>query len=157
MSDRDLGRMLLSHNFAVSTDIAPALSPEEFVDVFRSGLSVHDTIQCSAIAHPHWMVEVQFPKAQFSPAQVGELCAQALAAKRRSQQLAQPRPTILILGGLKTTPPTSDAPGTLQPGEWGVDVVETISGADFLQSINWDATIAQRPPESVFKVESRDV
>ena len=156
MSDRDLGRMLLSHNFSVSTDVVSALSAEEFVDVFQAGLSGYSGLQCSPIAHPHWRVEIQFPATEFSPAQIGELCAQSLAAKRRSQQPHQPLPTILILGGVKTTPPTSDAPGALQPGEWGVDVVETMSGKEFLQSINWDATIAQRPPETVFQVELRE-
>lgn len=156
MSDRGVGRMLLSHNFTVSPDVVPALSAEEFVGVFQEGLRAHDSLQCSAIDHPHWRVEIQFSTAQFAPGEVGELCAQALVAKRRSQQPGQPLPTILILGGVKTTPPSSNAPGALQPGEWGVDVVETVSGEDFLQSINWDATIAQRPPESIFKVEIQD-
>ena len=135
MSNRDIGRMLLSHNFNVSADIVPLLSPEEFVGVFQVGFSAHAGLQCLPIAHPHWMVEIRFPKEYLSPAQIGELCAQALAAKRRSQTSNRPLPTILILGGLKTTPSTSDAPGTLHPGEWGVDVVETVSGDAFLQSI----------------------
>lgn len=156
MPDHNAGRMLLSHNFNVSPDVVPALSHEEFVDVFQAGLSTYANLQCAPITHPHWRVEIRFPKDQFSPTQVGELCAQALAAKRRSHPSNQSMPTILILGGLKTTPPTSDAPGTLQPGEWGVDVVETASGEAFLQSIAWDTTIAQRPAESVFKVEIRD-
>ena len=152
------GRMLLSHNFDVSPDTVPPLSREEFAAVFEMGLQEIDTIQCRSIHHPHWMVEVRFLTNQFLPAQVGALCARALVNWRRSQQLSQADfPEILVLGGLKTTPPTSPDPEALQPGEWGVDVVETLSGEAFLQSIAWDATIAQKPPESIFKVEGREV
>lgn len=148
------GRMLLSHNFDVSPDTVPALSREEFAEVFRSSLSVYEQLQCRLVNHPHWTVEILFPTNEFSPQQVGELCAKALAEKRRSQQLsADNNPEILVLGGIKTTPPTSDSPDALQPGNWGVDVVETPSGQAFLQNIAWDTTIAQKPADSVFKVE----
>jgi Protein of unknown function (DUF2656) len=146
--------MLLSHNFDVSGDIVPALSREEFAQVFQLGLSAYEHLQCRQVNHPHWTVEILFPTNQFSPPQVGELCAQALEQKRKSQQLsADSIPEILVLGGIKTTPPTSDSPDALQPGNWGVDVVETRSGEAFLQAIAWDTTIAQKPAESVFKVE----
>lgn len=148
------GRMLLSHNFDVDLDTIPALSREEFAEVFQSGLSAYEHLQCRLVNHPHWTVEILFPTNEFSPQQVGELCAKALAEKRQSQQLsADMNPEILVLGGIKTTPPTSDSPDALQPGNWGVDVVETHSGETFLQAIAWDTTIAQKPAESVFKVE----
>jgi Protein of unknown function (DUF2656) len=154
LNNKIYGRMLLAHNFDVSGDIVPALSREEFAQVFKSGLTAYEHLQCRLVNHPHWTVEILFPTNEFSPQQVGELCAQALADKRRSQQLsAEPNPEILILGGIKTTPPTSDSPDALQPGNWGVDVVETLSGETFLQAIAWDATIAQKPVDSVFKVE----
>ncbi|NER78743.1 MAG: DUF2656 domain-containing protein [Leptolyngbya sp. SIO1D8] len=146
--------MLLSHNFNVSPDRVPALSREEFVAIFQAGLGVYEDLQCQGILHSHWQVEIQFSTDRFSPTQIGELCAKTLADKRISQHSgSEPLPPILILGGLKTTPPTSDSPEALQPGEWGVDVVETPSINDFLQSIAWEATIAQRSPENVFKVE----
>ena len=149
--------MLLSHNFDVSSDQVPALSREEFGGVFQMGLSAHESLQCRLVNHPHWMVEIGFPLDTFSPSQVGALCAKALAEKRRSQHLnAAAFPEILVLGGIKTTPPTSDAPDALQPGDWGVDVVETRSGEAFLQAIAWDATIAQKPIDSVFKVEWKE-
>lgn len=152
------GRMLLSHNFDVSPDTVPPLSREEFAAVFEKGLQGIDAIQCRSIHHPHWMVEIRFLTSQFLPAQVGELCAKALVDRRRLQRLNQAdRPEILVLGGVKTTPPTSQDPEALQPGEWGVDVVETHSGEAFLQSIAWDATIAQKPPESIFKVVGQAV
>lgn len=145
--------MLLSHNFDVSPDQVPPLSREAFAQVFQSGLSPHEQVQCRLINHPHWAVEIRFPLDTFSPPQIGELCAAALANQRQSQQLpAEHVPEILVLGGVKTTPPTSDSPDALQPGEWGVDVVETCSGTAFLQAIAWDATVAQKPIDSVFKV-----
>jgi Protein of unknown function (DUF2656) len=145
--------MLLSHNFDVTPDILPPLSREEFAEVFRAGLMA-TPLQSRRLNHPHWVVEIVFPTAEFSPDQVGELCARSLSAARQSQGLNKSvTPEILVLGGLKTTPPTSDSPDALQPGEWGVDVVETLSRTAFLQSIAWDATIAQKPIDSIFKVE----
>jgi len=154
--------MLLSHNFDVTPDILPVLSRAEFAEVFQSGLSAIGQIQCRLVNHPHWIVEILFPTPEFSPYQVGELCARSLAAKRQTEQQTEPLsqtvmpkslPEILVLGGIKTTPPTSDSADALQPGEWGVDVVETLSGEAFLQSIEWDATFAQKSADSIFKVE----
>jgi Protein of unknown function (DUF2656) len=153
MSNDSQGRMLLSHNFDVTADVLPALSREEFTQVFRSALQ-GTSLQCRLVNHPHWAAEILFPTAEFSPAQVGELCGRSLATARQPQRLNSAiAPEMLVLGGLKTTPPTSDAAEVLQPGDWGVDVVETLSRSAFLQSIAWDATIAQKPADSVFKVE----
>ncbi len=143
--------MLLSHNFDVATDIVPAMSREEFTEVFQEGLIDHQNIKCRPVNNPHWIVEVLFSPEEFSPQQVGKLCGDALEQKRQTQSSSIPE--ILILGGIKTTPPTSNSPDALQPGEWGVDVVETLASQAFLQAIAWDATIAQKPPDSIFKVE----
>jgi hypothetical protein len=146
--------MLLSHNFDISPDIVPLLSREDFFDVFRMGLSPHEHLQCRLLAHPHWIVEILFSIPDFSPQQVGELCAQALADKRRTQAASQnSMPEILVLGGIKTTPVTSNAADALQPGNWGVDVVETPSGEAFLHAIGWEAIIASKNADSVFKVD----
>lgn len=146
--------MLLSHNFDVAPDQVPALSREEFAALFQAGLSRYPTLQCRLVENPHWIVEITFPAAEFSPVQVGEYCAHALAEKRRSQAVRPAAmPEILVLGGIKSTPPTSNSPDALQPGNWGVDVVETRSGAAFLQAIGWEATIATKPPEQIFKVK----
>jgi hypothetical protein len=153
MKNESQGRMLLSHNFDVTPDILPALSREQFAEIFRSALQ-NTPLQCRLINHPHWTVEILYPTADFSPAQVGERCARSLAESRHPQRLnTAVTPEILVLGGLKTTPATTPDAEALQPGEWGVDVVETLSGAAFLQSIAWDATIAQKPSDSIFKVE----
>ena len=146
--------MLLSHNFDITPDIAPPLSREDFAEVFRLGLSAHESCQCSPLNHPHWMVEILFPLVEFTPQRVGELCAQAMVDKRQPQRASDASsPTVLILGGLKTTPASSPSPSALQPGNWGVDVVETLSGEAFLQLIGWQAAIAQKPADSIFKVE----
>ncbi|MEO1147973.1 MAG: DUF2656 domain-containing protein [Cyanobacteria bacterium J06638_22] len=157
VSPKRQGRMLLSHNFDIAPDQVPALNREAFTEVFRVGLAVHEQLQCRLIDHPHWIVDIQFSADQFTPSQIGLLCATALAEKRRSQSIsATAFPNILVLGGIKTTPPTSSAPDALQPGEWGVDVVETADGAAFLQAISWEETIASKPADSVFKVEWKE-
>jgi hypothetical protein len=145
-------RMLLSHNFNVSSEAISPLSLEEFTAVFQEGLAEDTQIKCRQVNHPHWMVEIVFDKDSFSPQQVGELCAKALAGKRQQQGIAIDY-EILILGGVKTTPATSNAPDALQTGDWGVDVVETPSGTEFLQAIAWENTITQHLPENIFKVE----
>lgn len=38
-------------------------------------------------------------------------------------------------------------------GDWGVDVVETLVGDDFLQGISWEETIATKSVDQIFKVE----
>lgn len=149
--------MLLSHNFDITPDVLPALSREEFCEVFQSGLKPYPKLHSRLLDHPHWTVEIVFATPEFSPQQVGELCAQALAELRLPQTTLGTHPDILILGGLKTTPPTSDSPDALQPGEWGVDVVETRSGDAFLKGIAWEATIAQRPADGIFKVVRKGV
>jgi hypothetical protein len=139
--------MLLSHNFNIYSEIVPALNRTEFTAIFAENLG--EQIQCQILDNPHWIVEILFPIDLFNPQQVGELCAQALASQREPTGTLE----ILILGGLKTTPPTSDSPAALQPGDWGVDVVETSSSAEFLRSIDWDKMIADKPAENIFRVD----
>jgi Protein of unknown function (DUF2656) len=142
--------MLLSHNFDITDGSLPALSREEFAEVFRSGLSDDTRMQCRSIAHPHWIMEILFT-GDLAPNTVGSECARILAQHR--QQAVGTRADILVLGGIKTTPPTSPDPDALQPGQWGVDVVETSSGDLFLTKIEWAATIAPKPADSIFQVQ----
>ena len=154
MNQSPSGRMLLSHNFNLSEAILPKLSREEFATIFDHGFRDRPNICCRLLANPHWIVELLFPAREISPSDLGKLCAQILHQNRQPQKTNDAAmPDILILGGIKTTPTTSSAPDSLQPGEWGVDVVETASAQQFLQSINWETTIAQRDPNSIFKVE----
>ena len=66
MSNLVKGRMLLSHNFDVSPDLVPAISREEFAEVFRLGLNDHASCQIRLLNHPHWTVEILFDVDQFS-------------------------------------------------------------------------------------------
>ncbi|NEO50670.1 MAG: DUF2656 domain-containing protein [Moorea sp. SIO4A3] len=153
MTDSQTGRMLLSHNFELSDDSFPELNREEFTQVFAQGLSNYPSLKCRKLDHPHWMVEILFPTQDFTPPQVGELCAKALDEKRISQKKGDFLPDILILGGLKKTPPLSNSPDTLQTGEWGVDVVETTSAEQFLTALGWDEKTTGKTIDNVFKIE----
>jgi hypothetical protein len=146
----DQGRMLLSHNFDVSDGSLSTLSRAEFAEIFSTGFLNTPEIKCRLIEHPHWIVEILFPVDR-PPIAVGSECANLLAEYRH--RAAGNRTDILVLGGIKTTPPTSPDPDALQPNEWGVDVVETPSGDRFLTSINWAMTIAQKPIDQVFQVQ----
>lgn len=156
MAESGTGRMLLSHNFDIPEEVFPPLSREEFTLVFAEGLSQYPEIKCRQLNHAHWMVEILFSPDVFSPPQVGELCAQALVDKRMSQGKADDSfPDILILAGLKKTPPLSSDADALQPGQWGVDVVETPSAESFLMAMEWEEKTGGKSIEDVFKVERR--
>ncbi len=143
MLTNNQGRMLLSHNFNIQSEKVPALSRSEFTAIFQAGLG--EGYQCQEVDSPHWIVEVLFPGDRL-PQVVGEAVATALAAFRKADV------EILALGGLKSTPPTSSAPSALQPGEWGVDVVETADSEEFLKSIDWANTVIGRSAETFFEV-----
>ncbi|BAC90888.1 DUF2656 domain-containing protein [Gloeobacter violaceus] len=149
-------RMLLSHNFDTSTAAVEALSPAQFAQIFTEGLAAYPDLQCRCLEDsPHWLVEIYFPIA-FTPRQVGELCGRTLAKNRAGERKGEGRlPDTLILGGLKTTPALGNAPYSLRPGEWGVDVVETDAAEAFLTAIGWEATVAGRPTDTSFKFEIR--
>lgn len=143
--------MLLSHNFNLPDDPVPALDRAAFAAVFEQGLAAEPGLRCQRLEHPHWVVEVCFSAEQYHPQQVGERCGQVLFAARQQQVPPEHMPQILVLGGLKTSPATSTSPTALQPGEWGVDVVETPVAETFLQGLNWDVMVAQRPADSTFQ------
>lgn len=146
--------MLLSHNFNLASGHAPALSRESFTQVFIDGLKEDHRLKIRLIDHPHWITELLFDTNAVSPQHVGALCAEALLTARKLASPAIAILEILTLGGLKTTPPTSNAPDTLQPGDWGVDVVETLSGKTFLQELNWDDMVSQKPEGHTFVVST---
>lgn len=146
--------MLLSHNYNLSNNELPALSREEFAQVFRDGLQEKSSIDCRLIENPHWVVEIIFPTAEFEPKEIGQMCGEILTNKRKNKQADSTLTTdTLILGGKKTTPATSASPTSLQPGEWGVDVVETAQAEIFLTAINWDGMIVDKPQDGIFKIE----
>ena len=146
--------MLLSHNFNLRNDELPSLERKKFAQVFIDGLQGKDNIECSFIENPHWVVEILFPTEKFEPKEIGQMCGEILTSKRKSQQSDSKLTTdTLILGGRKTTPATSMSPTSLQIGEWGVDVVETIAAQVFLQEIAWSKMTADKPGDGIFKIE----
>lgn len=148
------GRMLLSHNFDLYDQVFEELTGEEFAQVFIDELNSKEQIEVGFIDNPHWNVEIRFSMSEFTPQKIGELCAQALKKKRLQEKTETATiPNILILAGKKTTPPINNAPTSLQPGEWGVDVVETASVSTFLTAIRWEERIYTRAVENIFKIE----
>jgi hypothetical protein len=145
------GRMLLSQNFDLYDNLIPAMNREEFAKLFIDGLK-EKNLTCNAIDNPHWAVEIIFPPGEFSAREIGEQCGRILLEMRKSQNNPK-MPDILILGGKKTTPAIGISPTSLQPGEWGVDVVETAVAETFLASIDWNERSSQQPVENIFKIE----
>ena len=146
--------MLLSHNFNLNNNELPALKREDFAQVFIDGLKEKDNIDCSYIKNPHWVVAIIFPVDEFDAQEIGQICGDILISKRKEDLGdAKLATDTLILGGKKTTPARSNSPTSLQPGEWGVDVVETVQARAFLASINWDNLTADKPSDSIFKIE----
>ena len=146
--------MLLSHNFNLNNNELPALNREEFAQVFIDGLKERENIGCSYIKNPHWVVEILFPTDEFAAQEIGQICGEILTSTRKQNLSSSALPNdTLILGGKKVTPATSNSPTSLQTGEWGVDVVETIQGDIFLESINWDKLTADKPSDGIFKIE----
>lgn len=148
-----MARMLLSHNFNIDTDELPILDREQFAEVFVDGLKTHNNVSCSSIENPHWMVEILYPEAEYTPKKIGEICCQILV-KKRQEQIADDKIMydILFLGGKKSTPAFSNSKTALKTGEWGVDVVETPAAETFLTDIQWYSMTASKPAESTFKV-----
>ena len=146
-------RMLLSHNCTLPSGQVSELSRDDFTNVFIEGLKFHSAIQCSLIENPHWIVEILFDGQQNSPTEIARLCAQALSTQRSAEADRENHSyTIMLLGGIKTTPVLGSSPTSLQPGEWGVDVVETVSPDQFLAGLNWEGVTASKSPEEIFKV-----
>ncbi|MEO0768670.1 MAG: DUF2656 domain-containing protein [Cyanobacteria bacterium J06649_4] len=154
MTDNAEGRMLLSHNFTLPEAEVHPLNREEFAEVFIKGLSDAAGIDCALIDNPHWVVAVTYDADKYSPTQVGEQCAQTLASYRKahSPEKGQKTFTVMALGGVKNTPATSPSP-SLQTGEWGVDVVETVDPQEFLDEINWDKLAGAKPAEEIFRID----
>ena len=143
-------RMLLSHNFDVNAGVIPMLSRTAFTQVFIDALS--DCANCRLVDNPHWIVEVLFNADTITPAQLGDRYLKALVQYRQSTlQGTIQLPQYLALGGLKSTPAMTNSPDSLQPNEWGVDVVETEDADRFLEGLGWDATVADRPVGTIFK------
>ncbi|AGY57828.1 DUF2656 domain-containing protein [Gloeobacter kilaueensis] len=146
--------MLLSHSFDIPEEIVVRLRPEAIARIFIDSLSLFADIDCRFLENsPYWLLEILFPIAEISPEQIGQLCAKALVQRRTEQQAGGwLRSDVLVLGVLRTNPTRSSSPDALQPGNWGVDIVETASSEQFLKAIGWEAKIAQQPADAFFKL-----
>lgn len=145
-------RYLLSHNHDISDEVAPALSREAFAAVFQEACSLdpqYGEIQVSGIEHPHWRCEL---RTGLSPEVMGQFLAGAVKAYRERTLEKPLNYKVLILGGLKTTPATSEDPVALQTNEWGVDIVETMDDEAFLSKINWAGLTGYRNPTDIIQV-----
>ena len=140
-----MATLLLSHNHAVPLKQAPALSPEDFTELFRS-LEAQGW-EVVHLGHPHWISKVSHPDQD--AASMGQAVAEALRSQRRTHGCLVDY-AVLALGGRKDGSGSSGSP--LEPGCWGVDVVETPNGRVFLDSIGWTALSAARPSDGVFSV-----
>lgn len=158
-STSSMGRMLLAHNFDLHNNELPTLSKEEFAKVFVDGLREEPNITCSQIENPHWVVEIIFPTTEFEAETIGKMCGDVLINNRKNSYddntSSQLTINTLMLGGKKTTPASGTSTTSLQPGEWGVDVVETSQGDAFLESINWHNLTAGKSGDRIFKIEFR--
>jgi hypothetical protein len=145
-------RYLLSHNHNIPATVAPALTPAEFSAVFETYLVAHlgDAI-VQPLDHPHWRCAVATTATLET---VGQALGAALKQARSAQQNGPIDYPILALGGLKTTPATAPPPNGLQPGEWGVDVVETLDAEAFLADLGWDTLIAGRSADELFQIRT---
>lgn len=142
-------KFLLSHNYSLPEAIAPAIASADFCNVFAAYEQAPQPWTVRLLTHPHWRCAVV---TELSPEQTGQLLLNALVSYRQ-QHLEQPITyTVMALGGIKRTPVTSNHPDTLQIGEWGVDIVETLDADSYLQTIGWATVSAERPPEDIFKV-----
>lgn len=145
-----MSRMLLSRTFNLGISDIPRLSREQFTHMFIHALQ--DCSTCRLIDNPDRVVEVLFDTDQITPAQLGNRYIQALAHSRQTDldDTIQP-PEYFALGGLNTTPVTTRSANSLQPNEWGVDIVKTENADRFLEGLRWDAMVADRPTENIFK------
>ncbi|MEL6470900.1 MAG: DUF2656 family protein [Cyanobacteria bacterium J06623_4] len=143
-------RMLLSHNFALLEEEVHPLNREEFADVFSKGLQSTDGMDCAHIDNPHWIVAVSYDPKIYTPTEVGQYCADALATYRKEHN--KKAFTVMALGGVKNTPSTNPLP-SLQTGEWGVDIVETRDPEEFLEEINWATLSGSKPAEDIFRID----
>ena len=81
-----------------------------------------------------------------------ELAAAILQAWRHFREASGIKTNfiILALGGRKDG--AANPNSLLQPGAWGVDVVETEDSAEFLKAVNWNNLKEGRPLDAVFEI-----
>jgi len=139
-------RFLLSHNLQVVSDNLKGLNSAELAAGLVAHLSTDVRVQ--AVSHPHWLVQVE---ADLLPLDLANAVLLAWRQLRCSAGATDNDCQLLALGGRKDDQGASGA--LLQQSDWGVDVVETLNTAAFLQSINWELLKQGRAPDGVFELQ----
>jgi len=139
-------RFLLSHNLQVVSDNLKGLNSAELAAGLVAHLSTDVRVQ--AVSHPHWLVQVE---ADLLPLDLANAVLLAWRQLRCAAGATDNDCQLLALGGRKDDQGASGA--LLQQSDWGVDVVETLNTAAFLQSINWDLLKQGRAPDGVFELQ----
>ncbi len=136
---------MLSHNLQVVSENLKGLNSADLA----AGLVAHlpTDVHVQALSHPHWLVQVE---ADLLPIDLANAVLQAWRELRCSAGASDDACQLLALGGRKDDQAASGA--LLQRSDWGVDVVETLNAAVFLQSINWELLKQGRSPDGVFEL-----
>jgi hypothetical protein len=136
---------LLSHNLQLQSPSVPPWEGMELAEGLQR-LCSHIT-SAEVLSHPHWRIRIE---ASVDPFELARELVEGWGLLR-SEYGHDVDHSILALGGRKDTP---SAPGSpLEPGAWGVDIVETADAKGFLEAINWEGLKASRPVDGVFEVE----
>ena len=135
---------IVSHNLQVASEAVPPLSASDLAEAFIKNSDVFTVSQ--ALSHSHWLVRLE---SILSPSEMAEEVVKAWKRYRQSGNQNFDH-YWLALGGRKDTPTMPGSP--LQPGNWGVAVVECHEPEKFLQDINWPALKSARPVDAVFEI-----
>ena len=137
---------LISHNLQVNSENVPPFDLTQLSKELQRKANSVQSIEL--LGHPHWLMSIT------SPLSPQELAVELVEAwiELRAELGHQANHVVLALGGRKDSDATPGSP--LQKGFWGVDVVETIDQAAFLNAINWESLKGNRPVESVFEVST---
>ena len=135
---------IVSHNLQVASEAVPPVSASDLADAFTKHSDLFTVSQ--ALSHSHWLVRLE------SLLSASDMAAELVKAWKRYRQSEHHNSDHywLALGGRKDTPAMPGSP--LQPGSWGVDVVECHEPEKFLQEINWPALKSARAAEAVFEI-----
>jgi len=135
---------VVSHNLQVRSEALPSLRPDLLAEPLHAN-SQHISA-AEPLEHPHWLVRIE---SGLEASALAVELTHAWRAMRKTMGHGADH-ELLALGGRKDSPGMPGSP--LQPGSWGVDVVETQDGDAFLKAINWDGLKQGRPEDGVFEV-----
>ena len=137
---------LISHNLQVNSENVPPFDLNQLSKGLQRKANSVQSIDL--LGHPHWLMSIT---SSLSPQELAVELVEAWI-QLRAELGHQANHVVLALGGRKDSDATPGSP--LQKGFWGVDVVETIDQATFLNAINWESLKGNRPVESVFEVST---